>query len=407
MRDNKDEDRTDGGDDKGGKEKDKDKLADRDENPEVVIAEAVVGGLVFEDREKVSWELDWRAYDVPRIWTILESEGGEDAVGMVMAFSKVSQYVQIAGDDLTRAAGMLAEAWTGTEAAETANAQLKEVITAFRVDEEAHANAAYEIQRIVSRIAETKEQVRPIMDRWMSLTDLAMDPTIGPMFPEVIDSAAKQADGEARNHMFVMEQDLAAVQVTSVPEYRPTSPPTLEQVQKTGLPVDQADLDTGPGSVLYQPPPPLPGTTPVTDVPESPRLAGIVPRGIGAGDGPGSMVPLQPGHPLAPNGGAYTLGSGTVVPRPSTPDAAAAASARPAGGMGMMGGMMGGGMGAHGGATGGLAGGGKADTAWEVMRGVGPVIGLSQTAPPVGAKGTVQDFDGWYASLAMPWKKGK
>ncbi|WP_117212198.1 hypothetical protein [Allorhizocola rhizosphaerae] len=404
MRDDKDEDREAQDDSKHNKDRDDDKLPGRDENPEVVIVEAVLGGLVVQQREPVSWELDWRAYDVPRIWSILEAEDTEKASQMGMAFNLAAQYVRNASDDLTRAAGMLAEAWTGTEAADAANAQLREVIQAFQRDEEAHAAAAYDIDRIVNRIAETKTRVQPIMERWMGLADVAMDPTLGPMFTEIIDSEAKQADAEARNQMFQMEQDLSAQQVTSVPEYRPTSPPTLEQVQKTGLPVDQADLKT---DMLYQPPPPLPGVAPVVgELTDSPRLAGIVPRAVAGGDGPGSMVPLSPGHPMAPNGGAYVLGSGTVVSRPtSTPAADAAASARPVGaGMMGMGGMIGG-MGAPGGGAGGAAGSGKADTEWEIMRGVGPVIGLSQTAPPSKARGSLEDFDGWYAALAMPWKK--
>lgn len=286
--------------------------------------------------------VNWDVYDVPRIWMMVQGEGNREAEDLVMAFNKISQYVDDTRLRLTDVAKQLALGWSGSAAADGAQAQITEVVNALQTDVTAYVTATRELENVISRLAEAKASIRPLHDQWQLLSRL---PASSGIFTSVLvesdvyQDEVQQTNEAARDEMRRLDRDLSGARIT----------PTEEFVPSGGMP-SSTDLE----------------------------LAGLAPQAVAAvRGGPG-------GGP----GGASLMGAAGGVGIPAMPGVIGGGdTTRPAAG-----GMMGGGMGGGGGGGGGAGAGGKANLKWSARSGVDPVID-GAPAPDPSTMGVDDSFE--------------
>lgn len=314
------------------------------------------GGRDDEDdqirRDRVAVRVNWEQYDAPRIWGMVANEGNRDAEELVMAFRKLSQYVDATQIRLVDAGKALALAWSGSAAADQAQVLLKEITDAMLRDTEAYVTATSELDNVVARLAESKNRVEPLYEQWVRLAQSAGQAgmfTSVVMESDVFQNELEHTNSAARDEMRKLDRDLEGARITTTEEFVPsTGVPSSGDLALAGLGPQAIDAAHGGGlgrGMLSG------GGLPAT--------AAVVPgAGGGLGGVGGGIGMTGPGRPAMTG----VIGGDTTSTRP-------------------MGGMMGGAMGgAHGAGAGGSQGGGRADTQWETRHGVTPVIGA--TPPP-------------------------
>lgn len=303
--------------------------------------------------------VNWDRYDVPIIWQMVASEGSYEATDLVDAFNKLSQFIDATRLRLADASKELALAWTGAAASDSAQALITELTDAMVKDTTAYRTATGELDNVVMRLTETKQEIEPLYQQWMRLYNISQQ--VGQYSSVVTESnvfltEVEHTNAAAREEMRRLDRDLSGARITTTDDFVPsTGVPTTDDLQLAGLGPQAIEAAQGGG-----------------------------PHGGGGGGGLGRGLlsgGLPPTAAAVPGGGLGGVGgvSGMAGPmRPAMPGViggdATSSSNRP-----MAGGMMGGG--AHGGAggAGGEQGGGRADTQWETRHGVSPVIG---GAPP-------------------------
>lgn len=279
--------------------------------------------------------VDWNQYDVPHIWQMLQGENERDAAAMVMAFNNVSQYVDDTRVRLTQIAQRLEAGWAGSEAAETAQAQITEIVARLERDSAAYAAAARELNNIVERIGETKRAVQLIHERWAELDRGRAEAGIisnviaeSALYQEMVE----ESNVAARDEMRRLDRDLSDARITLPEGYEKAAagPPT------------EADME----------------------------LAGLGPQArAGAYGGYGALPLAEASAPPPPMAPAAPIASQPAARRPMSGVIGATGADRPV--TGMMGGAMG--AGAHRGGAGGAPG-GRADLHWSTRTGVDSVI---------------------------------
>jgi hypothetical protein len=209
--------------------------------------------------------------------------------------------------------------------------RLDNLITSVARDAASLTVAARGLHGIMTSLAGARKKIQPLAARWEEVT--------GDWIPEFWDEVAAELNDQARTAMLV-----AAAEVR-------------DHASRLGRP---SELHPATGT---NPPPPLPGYRPTTS--DNPRLAGM-PRPVPAiPPHPVSMLPIPPGNPYAPDGGAYLL------PGP--------------------------GVGPHGFIV-------PVASAWRVPKEVPPAILPVTDSPGPPTAETVKGFHDWYSTLATPWR---
>jgi len=305
----------------------------------------------------VGKNVNWEAYEVPGIWQMVQGEGNREAEDLVMAFYKISQSVDDTRLRIIDAGKRLALGWSGSAAADLAQAQITEVADSMQKDTAAYVTATGELSNVIDRLAEAKTRIKPLYDQWTLLSQLPQESGIFTSVlvqSDVYQQEVQQTNAAARDEMRRLDRDLSGARITTTDEYVPsTGMPTTNDLQLAGLaPQAIAAATMGRGGGLGGGGGLLAGglPEPASVVPGAGGLGGLV----GADPGSGGRSPGRTGVP-------GVIGGDTSGTRP------------------MAGGAMGGAMGAggHGGAAAG--GGGKANTRWSARSGVDPVI---DSAPP-------------------------
>jgi hypothetical protein len=374
-----------------------------------------------------AWCTAWDAYDVPRIWDSVAEEDDAVGWGQVNGFRNMADELAKSYEDLRRSRETLAAAWQSPAAAAML-ARIDHFTESLLLDARCAATTATALDGIMDTLAKARMNVVILKRRWDSVTS--------DWIPEFWDNAAADLNEQAAVIMSDADQ--------AIRDYRTQiiTPDTARGVRQeelsAQLPGDPLDASASSGGKKI---PPIPGYSPVgtanssrdAQAPADPELAGM-PRPVYASPGePVSMLPVPPGNPHAPYGGAYILPgpgvgrSGYLVPMPgngssgrATPiqngqwGAGRSAMGRPSmigGGALSGGGLMPMAMGSVPPASGQSQGGrdqkGKADTTWEVERGVPPVIeGIATDAYIPGLPSAQQEdaFKDWFAELAYPWQ---
>lgn len=282
----------------------------------------------------MTWQTAWEAYDVPRLWDAVTLEddplGWEQVTGLRRAAERLTGH----SETLRTKRGLIAHAWQGQTAALMLS-RLDNLITSVTRDGASLTAAARGLHGIMTALAGARKKIQPLAARWDEVT--------GDWIPEFWDAVAAELNDQARTAMLV-----AAAEVR-------------DHASRLG------GLAEPHSTSATKPPPPLPGYAPTTS--DIPRLAGM-PRPVPAMPGhPVSMLPIPPGNPYAPSGGAYLLPGpgvgqyGFVVPK-------SAASAT-----------------------------------WRVPKAVPPVILPAQDDPPAPpTPEALAGFHDWYSTLATPWR---
>ncbi|HEX6681794.1 MAG TPA: hypothetical protein VF062_03325 [Candidatus Limnocylindrales bacterium] len=299
-------------------------------------------------------------------------------------------------------------------------------------DEACARRSAFGWYHTVSALDDARKRIAPVRRQWDNVTSSYV--------PLQWPARAWQLNLEARQVMVETDRRVAEVRPYFTPPrslaavHSPEGGDTATD-PKAG-PVSASALLTGAaGGGTYSPRiPPVPGYEPVTTVvagpPAPPELAtiggpemqSIPPKLVPAVPGtPVSMLPIPPGNPYAPFGGAYILPGrgvgpgGYVVPMPQPPRGGPVAGPR-----GMMPTASGGGGG--GGMTGmmpmpiagapgaGAAGQGRLyrrpNVQWQADEGVPAVISIEQDdyVPDQPSPQQEEQFRDWFSELAHPWE---
>ncbi|HEX6684442.1 MAG TPA: hypothetical protein VF062_16690 [Candidatus Limnocylindrales bacterium] len=287
----------------------------------------------------MTWQTAWEAYDVPRLWDAVHLE--DDPLGweQVTGLNHTAELLTGHCEGLCAKREAVAHAWQGPAATQMLS-RLDGLIAGARAQAVALTVAARGLHGIMTALALARKKIQPLTVRWDEVTS--------DWIPEFWDEVAAELNDEARTAMLV-----AAAEVRDHGSHL-GAPETLREVGTAA-------------------PPPLPGYPPTTS--DSPALAGT-PQPVPAMSGhPVSMLPIPPGNPYAPGGGAYLLpapGVGThgfIVPMAAT---VAATAVRP--------------------------------SIWRVPKGVPPVIVPVDDSPSLPAPETMAGFHDWFSGLATPWR---
>ncbi|HZM78415.1 MAG TPA: hypothetical protein VFC19_22035 [Candidatus Limnocylindrales bacterium] len=282
----------------------------------------------------MTWQTVWEAYDVPRLWDAVDLEDDPLGWDQVIGVRRAAELLTGHSETLRAKRENVAQAWQGPTAALMLS-RLDSLITSISRDAASLTVAARGLHGIMTALAAARKKIQPLVLRWDEVT--------GDWIPEFWDEVAAELNDQARTAMLV-----AAAEVRD--HASRLGPPSVPFESTTAVP------------------PPLPGYSPTTS--DSPRagawLAGM-PRPVPAMPGhPVSMLPIPPGNPYAPGGGAYLLPGPGVGPHGFIVPMAAL----------------------H----------------WRVPKGLPPVILPVAGSPGHPTPETIAGFHDWYSALATPWR---
>jgi len=365
-----------------------------------------------------TWRVDWTGWDVPRIWDIVRADKYETGFEQVRGFAQLSQLLYEYYKQLRLRRNDIANAWE-SPVAELLLTRMDGFAGSLLSEANCARTTASGLHGILETFVKAKAEVGKLHDDWNRVT--------GDWVPEWWDNAAADLNTKAQEIMRKTDDAVSDYRKQIIVP-RPFDP-SIGGAPPPPPPPEGEEPDVGP--VV----PPIPGYRPVIgEVPEfGPELEGLVqaqaasvPRFVDAVPGtPVSMLPIPPGSPYAPFGGAYVLPgpgvgrAGYVVPMPPPGGGSGRAgggtlmrpSAAPAGAGGAVAGMMPmpmGPMGPAGGPGHGSHIYRRRSETWEVAKGVPPLI------EPVDDDTFVPDrpspkqeeaFHDWFTDLAYPWRK--
>ncbi|WP_117210224.1 hypothetical protein [Allorhizocola rhizosphaerae] len=282
------------------------------------------------------WSTAWEAYDVPRLWDAVRGESAPMGWEQVFGLQRRADLMGAHADGLRARRELLAEAWQGPSAGPMLGRWDALIATA---DAEASTLtlAARGLHGIMSALSGAKKRIEPLQRQWNDITS--------DWIPEYWEEVAAELNDDARTAMLV-----AAAEIRD---------------HRSRLGVEP----TPDGAT--SPPPALPGYRPASGA-----LAGA-PAPVPALAGqPVSMLPIPPGNPYAPQGGAYLLPGpgvgphGMVVQMAGGPPPAST----------------------------------RRRSSWEIAVGVPPVIQPVTNAPGKPTAEAIAQFDDWFKTFATPWR---
>jgi hypothetical protein len=352
----------------------------------------------------------WSAFDVPRLWDMVEPEGKWPAWDQITGFSRLADLLTEQYRLWRGRRDHIASAWQ-SPAAEKLLKRLDTYANDLLMDADCARQTAYALDRTVHVLTEARQKIAPLVSQWNNVTN--------DWIPEWWDNAASELNDQARRVMIETDKAVAAARLyIAAPQAiesrrRPPPPPEGQQPGPTASGAPLASPATS--AAVRSPIPPMPGHDPLLEISGSPELASL-PQFIPAVPGqPVSMLPISPGSPYAPFGGAYILPGpgvgqgGYVVPMPRNPAMGSGTLMPPAPGSG--GGAVGGMVpmpmpGAPGGTSGHGAIYRRANVLWQAGKGVPPVIRLEEDefVPDRPSPKQEEEFRDWFTELAYPWR---
>ena len=378
--------------------------------------------------EQPSWTplacLSWGAYDVPRIWDMVEHEGNAAAWEQVNGFTFLADFLLDQYRIWREQRNRIAAAWQSPAATEFLNT-LDKYGEDLLSDAACARQTAHAWNRTVEALGNARSKIEPLVKQWNEATK---DPNSA-VWAYTADRLNKQA------RQIMVETDKA------VADARPyiARPNLYKAAFDPGTVINEDEnsrTETGfvagaPAGASQTRVPPVPGYEPLVDVQPAPQLAATgqqvpqsLPRIVEPVPGtPVSLLPIQPGNMYAPFGGAYVLPGpgvgrgGYVVPMPQPPGTGPVTGPRTlmppsaAGVAGAASGVPGGVMpmpmgGAPGGGPGHSALYRRPNVAWQVDKGVPPVIKVDQDEFVLDRPSPKQEdeFRDWFTDLAYPWR---
>lgn len=367
-----------------------------------------------------SWPADWNAFDVPRMWSMVEHEGRDAAWEQVKGFRFLADFLDEQYRVWRSQRDRIAGAWQSP--AGTGFLRILDTYGSDLLSDAACARqTSHAWNRTVQALDDARKQMGPVNKQWSEITSEYM--------PWSWDDRADELNRKARQIMIETDSAVAAARPYIA---RPVL--THLQIEKEKVIDEENDSSVG-ASFLFGAAtggarplvPPMPGYEPVAGIKTAPQLATATlpqlpqgaPRFLEAVPGtPVSMLPIPPGNIYSPFGGAYILPGpgvgrgGYVVPMPQ-PRGVGPRTLQPpiatgsAGTAGMAAGMMP--MPMAGGQSGSAGQGAlyrRPNIAWQVGKGVPPVIKVDQDEFVLGQPTVKQEeeFRDWFTDLAYPWR---
>lgn len=289
----------------------------------------------------LTWRTVWDAYDVPRLWDAVSGE--DDPLGweQVHGLQRMAEALHGHADDLRARRELLARAWQGSTADRTLS-RWDTLIATVAHEASGLTGTACGLHGIMTTLACAKQKIEPLLRQWNAITS--------DWIPDFWDEVAAELNEEARTIMLV-----AAAEIR---DYRGRIP--------------YPATHPSPSS----PPPAVPGHQPATS--DGEQLAGM-PMPVAAAPGqPVSMLPIPPGNPYAPHGGAYLLPGPGVGNRGFIVPMAGAVAAQPKP---------------------------RSRSRWTVPTGVPSLIQPVGAAPGEPTPEDEAAFGHWFADLATPWRQ--
>lgn len=371
-----------------------------------------------------AWCPRWDAFDVPRLWDMVEPEGNEAVQDQVLGFRQLAQVLEQFYRLLRSRREQIAMAWQSPASAEFLRV-LDEYGTELLSNSACSLQTAYALDSTVKSLVTARDQIRELKTQW---DDVTTD-----WVPEWWDHEAANLNQRARQIMAETDKAVAAARpkITSPDIVRahgfPEPPTVIEEAPDPANEGGFMPASSGSTGRSRMRVPPVPGYDPLVVTPGSPELAEVpgAPRPVPAVPGqPVSMLPIAPGSPYAPFGGAYILpgpgvgrggyvapmpprsgpGSGVGGPRTVLPPGAYSAGGASGAGAGGMVPMPvagpGGAVGGHGALY------RRPNVAWQVDKGVPPVIKVEhdEFVPDQPSLKQEEEFRDWFSDLAYPWR---
>lgn len=363
------------------------------------------------------------AFDVPRMMSILYRDHLADAWEQVAAVRLLGQALEGHYRRILAIRPKLADSWPTSHSTTAAQAQTKLDAHAKAVWQDAVCaqNTARALDGIVSALEQARAKMLPLHEDWQRVTT--------DFVPEQFDGRAADLNESGRQIMVELENAVRDHRTQiywpeSIVDVRTQNPEKIGQISSEPAVTTGSSTTTSnetSSSSVQRPVPPIPGASPV----DGPGLAGGKPPVGVSPDTPPSTLPIPPGrYPGLPNGGAWVLPGPTVgtvarvLPAPgrttgtgmgTSTGTAGSVRGGTAGATGMMGYPMAGGYGAPG-SAGSPARQRMGTEQWEVAKGVPPQIGdtgpfFEEEPDPEAerARAAIDDFEDWYANVAMPW----
>ncbi len=353
-----------------------------------------------------TWCTTWTSYDVPRIWDIVRLENDSLGWAQVLGFRQLSDLLVDQYRRLRTQRNNLADAWRAP-AADVFLSRLDSFSLGLLSDANCAATTASALNGIMTTYADARKQISALSERWDRVTT--------DLVPEWWDQAAADLNTQAAQIMYKTDE--------AVRDHRTRIiiPAQAWSSQDSPASTNAAQIHQQPNRSTI---PPIPGrfstsTTyrPATQPHEElgPALAGTPTAVQAVPSEPVSMLPIPPGSPYAPGGGAYILpgrGVGTggyivpMVPRTTTrsPTSTWAGSSNGgAPGPGAVG-MMPPARRKEGSSS---AYRRRSNYVWQVAQGVPPVIEPAEADLVIPRRSTVEQedaFQHWFAELAHPWR---
>ncbi|GAB4059604.1 hypothetical protein [Catellatospora paridis] len=369
--------------------------------------------------EQPVWKVvftNWDQYDVPRIWDSLSCVSQPETREQTQNIARSADQLNAQADQLERLRVRLAAAWSAGQSAAAAAAvgQIDALIGALRANAYAAAVTARGVNGVVEAMTSARQQLEPIVNEYFGITSehhvYAWRPVAG------------RLNQQAREVMISAEQAIRDHRKSIVlPE--PTE--AFWTYRETLKPGEKKDVEQPDPRSHWRPPgTPLPSSS--TPAPRrdsdliaedddqspvgGPVLGGMPVPGIPPGGA--SVLPILPGSPYAPAGGAYVMPTGSSGAAGYVVPMVAGVASGPGSRVGAnMPGMlpmptpMGAPSSNRSGDAGSLYRQGS-NTRWDVRQGGPAVIGpITQPAQErAAASSEAEEFRQWYTEVAMPWR---
>jgi hypothetical protein len=165
------------------------------------------------------WQVNWQAYDVPRIADVVRPDPHERDV--IPGARAVGDLATHAADLVLRAVGKLEKSWSDkSDAAAEAYAYARALAASLRADADAYHQIAADVGRIVEEIDRARREIEPLTREWEGLGDSATATVAS------LGTAAQDLNRRARNTMGTMDQAVGQMAVKTPQPYNPKILPT-------------------------------------------------------------------------------------------------------------------------------------------------------------------------------------
>jgi uncharacterized protein YukE len=378
----------------------------------------MIGPLPYPDLPEqprfFAWCTEWTAYDVPRLWDIVRLEDDQLGWEQIKGFSQLSDLLTDQYRRLRAQWTSLSDAWQGP-AADAVLSRLDTFSVALLSDAHCAATTATALHGIMSTYADARAKVGRLSDHWNNVTS--------DWIPEWWDQAAAELNTEGAHIMREADQ--------AVRDHRFGIIIPSQSEGQIFHPLMTSDSDDPTGRSSGTVVPATPGHMPAAMPGGEHQSEGGVGGGLELADMPSqtpaspgqpvSMLPIPPGSPYAPNGGAYILPGpgvgrgGYIVPTPGRGSFGGGGSPALRGtnfnngsnGTNMMPVPMSGATAPR--QNSGVLYRRSANYVWHVEKGVPPIIEPIDDDTVIPNQPSPQQeeaFKEWFAELAYPWRAG-